>query len=137
MIAVHSLARMYRPEKRLFALVEACGLDYSASVEKGLRWLSNPAEITGSLVDMERNVIWHKVAQRGPSRLVRGLQAAASGLQPAIRLPAVDLAFPPNSVDYESRPYHMGSILHAWPLNRTLEPLRQYSRLYKKLHFKA
>ncbi len=98
----------------LFALAEACGRDYSESIENGLRWLSNPAEITGSLVDTKRNVIWRKVARREPGRLVRGLQATVSRLHPAIRLPAVDAVFPPNSIDYESRPYHMGWILYAW-----------------------
>jgi hypothetical protein len=121
----------------LFALAKACGRDYSESIEKGLHWLSNPVEITGSLVDTERNVIWRKVARREPSRLVRGLQVTASRLHPAIRVPAVDVAFPPNYVDYESRPYHMGWILHAWPANRTSESLKQYSKLYKKTHFKA
>ncbi len=98
----------------LFALAEACGRDYSASIEKGLHWLSNPAEITGSLVDTERNVIWRKVARHEPGRLVRGLQATASRLHPAIRLPGANIAFPPSSVDYESRPYHMGWILYVW-----------------------
>lgn len=121
----------------LFALAEACGRDYSKSIEKGLRWLANPAEITGSLVDTERNVIWRKVARREPGRLVRGLQATTSRLHPAIRIPAVDSIFPPNTVDYESRPYHMGWILHAWPANRTSEPLKHYSKLYKKPHLKA
>ncbi len=121
----------------LFALAETCGLDHSESIEKGLRWLFNPAEITGSLVDTERNVIWRRVGRHEPWRLVRGLQAIASGLHPAIRLPAVDLVFPPNSVDYESRPYHMGWILHAWPADCTSEPLRHCSRVHKKPHFQG
>ena len=99
----------------LFALAKACGRDHSESIEKGLRWLFNPAEIEGFLVDTERNVIWRRVGRHEPGRLVRGLQSIASRLHPAIRLPAVDIVFPPNSVDYESRPYHMGWILHAWP----------------------
>jgi hypothetical protein len=98
----------------LFALAKACGRDYSASIEKGLHWLANPPEIPGTLVDTERDVIWRKVARREPGRLVTRLQAMASYIHPAIRLPGVDVAFPPSSVDYESRPYHMGWILHAW-----------------------
>ena len=95
----------------------------------------NPAsgeEITGSLIDTEWNFIWCQADRREHIQLVRGLRAIASRLHPAIRLPAVNVAFPPNSVDYESRPYHIGWFLHAWPLNRTIEPLRQYSRLYTK-----
>ena len=121
----------------LFALAKACGRDYSASIEKGLHWLANPPEIPGTLVDTERDVIWRKVARREPGRLVTRLQAMASYIHPAIRLPGVDVVFPPNSIDYESRPYHMGWILHAWPAKRTSESLKQCSGLYKKLHYKA
>jgi hypothetical protein len=121
----------------LFALAEACGRDYSESIDKGLRWLSNPAEITGSLIDIKRNVIWRKVARHEPGKLVRGLQATASRLHPAIRVPGVDVVFPAVSVDYESRPYHMGWILHTWPANQTSESLTKYSGLYKKPYFKA
>lgn len=99
----------------LFALAEAGGPDHSASVEKGLRWLVNPPESAGSLIDTERNVIWRKVARREPRRLVRGLQAAASRVHPRLRLPAVDTLFPPVAIDRESRPYEMGWLLHAWP----------------------
>jgi len=98
----------------LFALAEACSRNHSESIEKGLLWLVSPSEKIESLIDAERNVIWRKVARHEPGRLVRGLQATASRLHPAIRLPAVDVAFPPGSIDYESRPYHMGWILHAW-----------------------
>ena len=94
-------------------------------------------EITDSLIDTERNVIWRRIGRHEPGRLARGLLAIASRLHPTIPLPAVDVAFPPNSVDYESRPYHMGWVLHAWPANRASEPLRQYSRLYKNSRFKA
>jgi hypothetical protein len=102
----------------LFALAEACGRDYSGAIEKGLRWLVNPPEITGVIIDMERNVIWRKVGRREPGKLIRSLQAVASCLHPAIKLPYVDIIFPPNSIDYESRPYHMGWILYAWPIRR-------------------
>jgi hypothetical protein len=99
----------------LFALSKACGQNHCDSIEKGLRWLVNPPEKAGTLIDAERNVIWRKVARREPRRLVRKLQAAASGLHSALRMPGVDVCFPPVSTDYESRPYEMGWILHAWP----------------------
>jgi len=99
----------------LSALSKACGRDYSEWIDKGLQWLVKPAEKIESLIDTERNIIWRKVARHEPDRLVRGLQAAASRLHPAIRFPGVDIAFPPTWIDYESRPYHMGWILHAWP----------------------
>ena len=108
-----------------FALAEACCRGHSESIKKGLRWLLNPTEITESLVDTQRNVIWRRVGRHEPWRLVRGLQSIASGLHPAIRLPAVDVIFAPNSVDYESRPYHMGWILHAWSSNRKKKSVMQ------------
>jgi hypothetical protein len=113
----------------LFALAEACGRDYSKSIEKGLCWLSNPVESTGALVDKERNIIWRKVARKEPGRLVRTMQAITSRIHPAIRIPAVDIAFPPGSIDYESRPYHMGWILHAWRSNSEQKSEMQISAL--------
>ncbi|MHC4565436.1 MAG: hypothetical protein ACYTE3_06710 [Planctomycetota bacterium] len=99
----------------LFAVAEACGVDHFESIEKGLRWLTDPPEIPGALIDADREIIWRKVARREPRRLVRGLQATASRMHQAIRIPGLNVAFPPNSIDYESRPYHMGWILHSWP----------------------
>jgi len=98
----------------LFALAEACGRDCFESSEKGLRWLANPPEIPGALIDMERNVIWHKVARHEPGRLVRRLQTTGSLLHLAIRVLTVDSIFPSGPIDCESWPYHMGWILHAF-----------------------
>jgi hypothetical protein len=102
----------------LFALEKFCGKSFPAAIEKGLNWLENPAEITGSLIDTGRKIIWRKVARREPAKFVRGFQAAASYIHPGLRTPAVDTFFPPCCIDYESRPYHMGWILHAWPDNK-------------------
>jgi hypothetical protein len=121
----------------LHALAEACDRDYSESTEKALQWLANPAEKTESLIDKDRNVIWRKVARHEPGKLVRGLQATASRLHAAVRLPAVDVAFPPNTIDHETRPYHMGWILHAWPLNHEKKAVMQTSALNKNRPEKA
>jgi hypothetical protein len=105
----------------LFALADACGKkDYSEAIEKSLNWLTNPPEIQDSLIDRERNVIWRKIARREPFKLVRKMQAVASYLHPAFRMPGADFLFPAVSIDYESRPYHMGWILYAWPVERTM-----------------
>jgi hypothetical protein len=101
----------------LFALAKASGRDYSASIEKGLHWLINPTEVTESLIDDKRNIIWRSVARREPMRLIRGLQTAFSSLHPRLGIPGVDVLFPPSCIDYESRPYHMAWILYSWPLN--------------------
>ena len=100
----------------LFALADACDKkDHSEAIDKSLGWLTNPPEIPNSLIDRERNVIWRKVARREPFKLVRKLQATASYLHQTLRVPGADLLFPAVSIDYESRPYHMGWILYAWP----------------------
>lgn len=101
----------------LLALSRACDKDHWVSIEKGLHWLTQPSEGTDSLIDQQRNTIWRSVCRREPGRLTLGLQSAASYVHPAIRIPAVDVFFPPVSIDYESRPYHMAWILHTWPAN--------------------
>jgi len=99
----------------LHALKRAGGPDHSDPVRRGLDWLACPPERDESLIDLAAGIIWRKIARREPHKLVRGLQAAASRIHPAIRVPAADLLFAPTRVDHESRPYHMGWILHAWP----------------------
>jgi hypothetical protein len=102
----------------LWDLAEAGGNPHRAAIRKGLRWLMHAPEIGASLMDRRSDLIWRKVARREPGKLVRRLQCFASSLNPALRVPGVDLWFPPVCVDYESRPYHMGWILHAWTEDR-------------------
>ena len=68
----------------------------------------------GSLIDDGAGLIWRKVARREPGKLSALLQAAASRLHPRLRVPGLDLLFPP-AIDYEDRPYHLGWVLHAFP----------------------
>ncbi|OHB76606.1 MAG: hypothetical protein A2Z25_06065 [Planctomycetes bacterium RBG_16_55_9] len=117
----------------LFALEKAIGRDYHASIEKGLRWLIDPAEVSESLIDSERNIVWRKVARREPWRITRALQTASSYLHPSLRVPGVDVLFPPCSIDYETRPYHMGWILHAWPSSREKKSVTQVSLLEERV----
>lgn len=98
----------------LFALQKAGGGEHNDAIAQGLRWLANSPELEGSLVDTERGVIWRKVGRREPGKLTRRLQAASSRVHPSLRAPGVNMLFPPRRVDFESRPYHMGWILHAW-----------------------
>jgi hypothetical protein len=98
----------------LFALQDACGEDHTPAVIKGVEWLLEAPEISGSLIDRAADVIWRKVARHEPGKMARSVQAAASRVHPALRVPGVDLVFPPGSIDYESRPYHMGWLLHAF-----------------------
>lgn len=102
----------------LFALEDACGASHQSAVERGVRWLSASSELGGNLVDKEAGTIWRKVARHEPGKLCRGVQAIASSVHPSLRVPGMDLVFRPGRVDYESRPYHLGWLLHAWTPRR-------------------
>jgi len=103
----------------LFALEDATGHAFDAAVGRGLAWLERAPELDGrSLIDAEADLVWRKVARHEPPKLARSLQAAASRLHPRLRVPGLDMVFPPGAVDYEDRPYHLGWLLHAWPENR-------------------
>lgn len=104
----------------LAAVDAAAGTDHREAVARSVRWMAHAPEIGGSLIDREADLIWRKVARREPGKLTRSLQAAASRVHPRLRVPGVDAAFPPTVVDYESRPYHMAWLLHAFPAGRSL-----------------
>ena len=106
----------------LFALREAFGTDRSEAIDRGIRWLFDPPEIAGSLIDAEAGVIWRKVGRHEPGKLARGVQAAASRVHPSLRVPGTDLVLPPGRIDFETRPYHLGWILYAFPPGRADTP---------------
>jgi hypothetical protein len=101
-----------------FALQEVSHIDYSPWINYGISWLINPSETNRSLIDSEADIIWRKIARHEPNRMVRGLQAFASRIHHSLRVPAMDFVFRPGRIEYESRPYHMGWILYAWPAKR-------------------
>lgn len=111
----------------LFALQDAGGPDYSASVYKGLQWIAHAPEIDGPLIDAGAGVVWRKVTHREPRKLCRYLQAAASRLHPSLRVPGLNVLFPPVAIDYECRPYHLGWLLHAFPESRACVDEVSYS----------
>ena len=100
----------------LIAAKEATGIEFSEAIQLGLDWLERSPELGGgSLIDESSGLIWRKVARREPGKVSRSLQAAASRLLPALRVPGLDHVFPPRATDYEDRPYHLGWLLHAFP----------------------
>jgi hypothetical protein len=100
----------------LIAAAQATGADWSEAIRRGLRWLERSPELDGrSLIDDTSGLIWRKVARREPAKLTRSIQAAVSRVHEALRVPGLDLAFPPVSIDYEDRPYHLGWLLHCFP----------------------
>jgi hypothetical protein len=98
----------------LLDLAEAGGPDFADAVRRGVDWMREAPELGVCLVDESERVIWRKVARSDPRKLVRALRAGASRLHPQLRLGWLDAAFPPNAVDWESRPYHLGWVLHTW-----------------------
>jgi len=102
----------------LFSLEDATGEAHHDAVRKSIEWLATPVEIKRSLIDSDADVIWRKVARREPGKLSRSTQAVASRLHPSLRAPLTDTIFPPVRIDFESRPYHMGWILHAFSESR-------------------
>lgn len=98
----------------LLDLTDAGGGDYSESIRHGLGWMIRAAEIDRCLIDDTQSLIWRKVTRAGPAKLMRQMRAAASRLHPSIRLLWLNGVMPPTVIDYESRPYHLGWILHTW-----------------------
>lgn len=110
----------------LFAIQEVTGQTYGSSIERGVRWLLDPAELRGSngeatcsLLDESLGVIWRKVARHEPGKFSRTAQALASRIHRGLRVPGLGWVFRPGRIDYECRPYHLGWLLLAWS-NRKL-----------------
>lgn len=112
---VYSIHQDAMAPMALFALDAAGGPAFHSAVDRGLEWLYHVPELGGkSLVDFGSGTLWRKVGRREIGKAARVLQAGASALHPALRIPAVDRLMPPNIVDYEDRPYHWGWFLYAW-----------------------
>jgi len=103
----------------LLELHEATGQDFSEPIRRGLQWMEAAPELAGgSLIDKKAGLTWRKVGRREPCKLSRRLQAVAASVHPSLRLPWLDRIFPPERIDYEDRPYHLGWLLYAWPRHR-------------------
>lgn len=103
----------------LFAVEESAGAGFTDAIARGLRWLASAPELVGgALLDERADIVWRKVARRGPRKLARLLQAAASRVHPALRVPGLGVALPPRAIDFECRPYELGWLLYAWPAGR-------------------
>jgi hypothetical protein len=98
----------------LLDLREAGGCAHWQSIIKSLEWLDQRIEVTDSLVADEECLIWRKVMRREPGKMVRAVAAATTALKQGLHVPYLDVAFPPNQVDYECRPYEFGWLLYAW-----------------------
>jgi hypothetical protein len=98
----------------LMDLYDAGGPDYAEAIRLGLSWMAGSPEVGRSLIDENNSVIWRKAARSDPRKLVRKLKAGACKWSRNSRLEGLGKIFPPNAIDYECRPYHLGWILHTW-----------------------
>ena len=115
----HAMAPM-----ALLDLREAGGTDHMESLSRGLGWLDRANEAGQSMVSEAGNVIWRKVGRREPRKLVRALSAATTASMAGLKLPGLDLMFPPGRIDHECRPYELGWLLYAWLSGGTVARLR-------------
>lgn len=98
----------------LLDLEDAGGPALHEPIRRGLAWMVQAAEIDTCLIDDEHAVIWRKVARREPGKLVRSARAVATSVHHGFRANALDAVFPPRTIDWESRPYHLGWVLSCW-----------------------
>ena len=98
----------------LLDLLDSGGSDHGDAVRKSLRWMECAPEVQRSLIEDDLSLIWRKVTRAEPGKLVRGVQATASLFHRDLRLSWLNRLFPPTTIDYESRPYHLGWILYTW-----------------------
>jgi len=106
----------------LLDLTEAGGRSYREAIERGLRWITAPAELRGveDAEDIIRSgdaVTWRKVYRGDPRKMVRAANGVTTRVLPGRRLPGLRRVFRPVAVDRECRPYEFGWLLFAW-LNR-------------------
>ena len=106
----------------LLDLQDACGTRFDEAITKSVSWMVRNPERGDSLIDNEADLIWRKVCRREPGKLSRGVQALASRLHPSLRAPGLNVVLPPNQVDYECRPYHLGWVLYAFSDRRLSKP---------------
>ena len=105
----HAMAPMV-----LFDLADAGGDNHAGDIALGLDWLRTHPEVMDELVSPVHGVVWRKVGRREPAKAVRSVSAVTTSLRPGLHLPGLDMAFPPNKIDYECRPYELGWLLYAW-----------------------
>jgi hypothetical protein len=106
----------------LLDLQGVCGARFDDAIARSVSWMVRNPERGDSLIDEEAGLIWRKVCRREPGKLSRGIQALASRMHPALRARGLNVMFPPNQVDYECRPYHLGWLLYAFSDRRLSAP---------------
>ena len=112
MVHQHAMAPM-----ALLDLTDAGGPQYREHIERGLRWITNPAEFNGAgepLVLDDEGVTWRKIYRGDPRKVVRAVQGATTRAVRGMHVPGLDRMYPPSKVDRECRPYEFGWLLFTW-----------------------
>ncbi len=109
----HAMAPM-----ALLDLTDAGGPQYRENIERGLRWLTEPAELRGRpgeemLLD-DQGLTWRKIYRGDPRKVVRAVQGATTRAVRNMHVPGLNLVYPPSKVDRECRPYEFGWLLFTW-----------------------
>ncbi len=92
----------------LFALEQAAGKTFRASIYRGLRWVFGENELRKDMRDLEANLIWRCIRPRNRSR--KYLDTALS----LVQSPRFEAALGPSEILYEGRPYELGWLLYAF-----------------------
>ncbi|MFE7856422.1 hypothetical protein [Streptomyces sp. NPDC057403] len=116
---VYSVHQHAMAPTALFDLADAGGTDFGAAIRKGLRWMTDVPELTGSrhrepMILDDLGATWRKVYRGDPKKAVRAARGLSTRLAPGLRLKSLDRVYRPLAVDRECRPYEFGWMLHAW-----------------------
>jgi hypothetical protein len=103
----------------LLDLTEAGGPEYREPIERGLRWIVDPAEFRGQgdteqIIREADDVTWRKVFRGDPGKAVRAVHGLSTRLVRGMHMPGVDRMYRPDALDRECRPYEFGWLLFAW-----------------------
>lgn len=107
----------------LLDLADAGGPRHDEAIQRGLRWITAPAEFEPAggagvegvpMILDDEAVTWRKVYRGDPRKVVRGVRGLTTRVVPGLRLPGLDRVYRPSAVDRECRPYELGWLLFAW-----------------------
>jgi hypothetical protein len=109
----------------LLDLTDAGGGQYREAIERGLRWITEPAELDLSgppLVLDDEGLTWRKIYRGDPHKVVRAVHGVTTRAVPGLRLPGVNRVYRPAAIDRECRPYEFGWLLYAWLARHAQSP---------------
>jgi hypothetical protein len=91
----------------LFSLQDACGLDFSNAIKRGLLWITGNNELDFDLRDTSQNMIWRSFYQNKFEKYYERLSSLYSSNRTHSNSHDLMILF-------ECRPYHLGWLLYAF-----------------------